>query len=150
MGYAILQLEAINISILIEIIHRFPSLSTILQNWSYESKKISAMWMFRKQNTIWKNHIANMCVGEHSKDKGLKFPHTFKWQGHLLACYLFIKSTWLLFEIIDKKDREGQLRFTINPRGNRRVGSVMVTDLIFANDVTIVSDTACQARELLE
>ncbi len=46
--------------------------------------------------------------------------------------------------------REEQLGFTINPRRSRRVGPLMVTDLDFADDIALVSDTASKAQELLD
>ncbi|XP_072041355.1 uncharacterized protein [Amphiura filiformis] len=46
--------------------------------------------------------------------------------------------------------REENLGFTANPRLSRRVGPLCVTDLEFADDIALVSDTASQAQELLE
>ena len=43
--------------------------------------------------------------------------------------------------------REEHREFTINPRRSRGVGPLMVTDLDFADDIALVSDTACQAQE---
>ena len=44
--------------------------------------------------------------------------------------------------------REEELGFTLVPRQSRRV-PVMVTDLDFADDIALISDTAEKARELL-
>ena len=42
------------------------------------------------------------------------------------------------------------LGFTLVPRRSRRVPPVMVTDLDFADDIALISDTAAEkARELL-
>ncbi|XP_072049983.1 craniofacial development protein 2-like [Amphiura filiformis] len=46
--------------------------------------------------------------------------------------------------------REENLGFTVNPRRSRRVGPLCVTDLDFADDIALISDTASQAQELLE
>ena len=46
--------------------------------------------------------------------------------------------------------REEQLGFTISPRRSRRVGPRMITDLDFADDIALTSDSASQAQELLE
>ena len=45
--------------------------------------------------------------------------------------------------------REEELGFTLVPRRSRRVRPVMVTDLDFADDIALISDTAEKARELL-
>ena len=68
---------------------------------------------------------------------------------YTLAPYLFIiVLDYCLRSAIN--GREEHLGFTINPRRSRRVGPVMVTDLDFADDIALVSDTACQAQELLD
>ena len=45
--------------------------------------------------------------------------------------------------------REEELGFTIHPRRSRRVGSVSIADLEFADDVALTSDTVEQAQDLL-
>ena len=69
-------------------------------------------------------------------------------QGDTLAPYLFmiVLDNCLRSAI---NGREELLGFTINPRRSHRVGPLMVTDLDFADDIALVSDTACQAQELL-
>ena len=70
-------------------------------------------------------------------------------QGDTLAPYLFIiVLDYYLRSAIN--GREEQLGFTVNPRRSRRIGPLMVTDLDFADDIALVSDTACQAQELLD
>ena len=64
-------------------------------------------------------------------------------QGDTLAPYLFIiVLDYCLRSAIN--GREEHLGFTI------RVGPLMVTDIGFADDIALVSDTACQAQELLD
>ena len=70
-------------------------------------------------------------------------------QGDTLAPYLFIiVLDYCLRSAIN--GREEHLGFTINPRRSRRVGPLMVTGLDFADDIALVSDTACQAQEPLD
>ena len=70
-------------------------------------------------------------------------------QGDTLAPYLFIiVLDYCLRSAIN--GREEQLGFTVNPRRSRRIGPLMVTDLDFVDDIALVSDTACQAQELLD
>ncbi len=70
-------------------------------------------------------------------------------QGDTLAPYLFIiVLDYCLRTAIE--GREEQLGFTINPRRSRRVGPLMITDLDFADDIALVSDTVLKAQELLE
>ena len=70
-------------------------------------------------------------------------------QGDTLAPYLFIiVLDYCLRSAIN--GREERLGFTINPRRSRRVGLLMITHLDFADDIALVSDTACQAQELLD
>ncbi|XP_072170850.1 uncharacterized protein [Diadema setosum] len=45
--------------------------------------------------------------------------------------------------------KEEELGFTLVPRQSRRVPPVMVTDLDFADDIALISDTTEKARELL-
>jgi hypothetical protein len=70
-------------------------------------------------------------------------------QGDTLAPYLFIiVLDHCLRSAI--AGREEDLGFTVKPRQTRRVGPIKVTDLDFADDIAIISDTSTQARELLE
>ena len=70
-------------------------------------------------------------------------------QGDALAPYLFIIIVldYCLRSAINGRE---QLGFTVNPRRSRRIGPLMVTDLDFADDIALVSDTACKAQELLD
>ena len=69
-------------------------------------------------------------------------------QGDTLAPYLFIiVLDYCLRSAIEGK--EERLGFTIRPRRSRRVGPVNITDLDFADDIALLSDTAAQAQELL-
>ena len=70
-------------------------------------------------------------------------------QGDTLAPYLFIivLNDYCLWSAIEGK--EERLGFTIGPRRSRRVGPVNITDLDFADDIALLSDTAAQAQELL-
>ena len=45
--------------------------------------------------------------------------------------------------------KEEELGFTLVPRRSRRIGPVMITDLDFADDISLISDMAAKARELL-
>ena len=45
--------------------------------------------------------------------------------------------------------REEDLGFTIKPRQSRRVGPLNITDLDFADDIALLSDTAEQAQKIL-
>ena len=70
-------------------------------------------------------------------------------QGDTLAPYLFIiVLDYCMRSAIN--GREEQLGFTISPRRSRRVGPRMITDLDFADDIALTSDSASQAQELLE
>ena len=70
-------------------------------------------------------------------------------QGDTLAPYLFIIILdYCLRSAID--GREEDLGFTVKPRRSRRVGPLNITDLDFADDIALLSDTASQAQELLE
>ena len=63
-------------------------------------------------------------------------------QGDTLAPYLFIiVLDYCLRSAIEGK--EGRLGFTISPRRSRRVGPVNITDLDFADDIALLSDTSC-------
>ena len=70
-------------------------------------------------------------------------------QGDTLAPYLFIiVLDYCLRSAIDGK--EEKLGFTITPRKSRRVGPLNITDLDFADDIALLSDTVAQAQELLK
>ena len=69
-------------------------------------------------------------------------------QGDTLAPYLFIVvlDYCLRSAIEGKKER---LSFTIRPRWSRGVETLNITDLEFADDIAVLSDTDAQAQELL-
>ena len=69
-------------------------------------------------------------------------------QGGTLAPYLFV----IALDYAQRKaiyGREEELGFTIHPRRSRRVGSVTIADLDFADDIALTSDTVKQAQDLL-
>ena len=70
-------------------------------------------------------------------------------QGDTLPPYLFvIILDYALRKAI--KGREEELGFTIVLRRSRRVHSIVLTDLDFANDIALISDYVRQASELLQ
>ena len=70
-------------------------------------------------------------------------------QGDTLAPYVFVKILdYALRKAI--KDREEKLGFTIVPRKSRRVHPIVLTDLDFAEDIALISDSVRQASELLK
>ena len=69
-------------------------------------------------------------------------------QGDTLVPYIFIVVLdYCSRTAID--GREEHLGFTIKPRQSRRVGPLNITDLDFADDIALLSDTAEQAQEIL-
>ena len=69
-------------------------------------------------------------------------------QGDTLAPFLFIIALdYALRLAINGKEEE--LGFTLVPRQSRRVPPVTITDLDFADDIALISDTTEKARELL-
>lgn len=69
-------------------------------------------------------------------------------QGDTLAPFLFIVALdCALRRAIE--GREEELGFTLQKRASRRVAAKMVTDLDFADDITLLSDTVEQACTLL-
>ena len=46
--------------------------------------------------------------------------------------------------------REEDLGFTVRPRRSRRIGPFNITDLDFADDIALLSNTASQAQDLLD
>ena len=69
-------------------------------------------------------------------------------QGDTLAPFLFIVALdYALRCAID--GREEELGFTLVPRRSRRVHPVVATDLDFADDIALLSDTASKASDLL-
>jgi len=70
-------------------------------------------------------------------------------QGDTLAPYLFIITLDYCLRTATS-GREEELGFTIKPRQTRRIGPKVVTDLDFADDIGLVSNTAGQAQELLK
>ena len=70
-------------------------------------------------------------------------------QGDTLAPYLFaIVIDYVMRRAIS--DRAHELGFTLQPRRSRRVYSVNVTDLCFADDIALLVDELQQAQELLQ
>ena len=69
-------------------------------------------------------------------------------QGDTLAPYLFIIVLDYCLRTAIGGDEE-RLGFTIVPRRSRRIGPLNITDLDFADDIALLSDTAAQAQELL-
>ena len=70
-------------------------------------------------------------------------------QGDTLAPYLFITVLdYCLRSAISGKEED--LGFTVKPRQTRRVGPLNATDLDFADDIALISDTEVQAQKLLE
>ena len=69
-------------------------------------------------------------------------------QGDTLAPFLFIiVLDYALRQAIGGK--EGELGFTIRPRRSRRHPKQVITDLDFADDISLLSDEIAQAQELL-
>ena len=67
-------------------------------------------------------------------------------QGDTLAPYLFvIVIDYVMTTALRGKD----LGFTVNPRRSRRYPAVKVTDVDFADDLALTTDTAEQAQDLL-
>ena len=70
-------------------------------------------------------------------------------QGDTLSPYLFvIILDYALRKAI--KGSEKELGFTIVPRRSRRVHLIVLTDLYFADDIALISDSVRQASELLQ
>ena len=69
-------------------------------------------------------------------------------QGDTLAPYLFVIVLDYVMRIALGKD-EDNLGFTISPRRSRRQPADVITDLDFADDIALLSDTLDQAQELL-
>ena len=69
-------------------------------------------------------------------------------QGDTLAPYLFIITLdYCLRNAIS--GREEELGFTLKPRQSRRIGPKVVTDLDFADDIGLISNTTEQAQIIL-
>ena len=69
-------------------------------------------------------------------------------QGDTLAPFLFvIVLDYALRKAIDS--REEELGFTLVPRKSRQVSPVTITDMNFADDIALISNTVEQAQELL-
>ena len=69
-------------------------------------------------------------------------------QGDTLAPFLFIiVLDYALRKAIDGKEEE--LGFTLQPRKSRRHPKQVLTDLDFADDISLLSDEIAQAQELL-
>ena len=69
-------------------------------------------------------------------------------QGDTLAPFLFIiVLDYALRQVISAREQE--LGFTITPRRSRRLPAVVITDLDYADDISLLSDRVEQAQELL-
>ncbi len=69
-------------------------------------------------------------------------------QGDTLAPFLFaLVVDYAMRQAID--GREAELGFEITPRKSRRVPAIIVTDLLFADDIALISEEIEQAQELL-
>ena len=69
-------------------------------------------------------------------------------QGDTLAPFLFIiVLDYALRKAIS--GREQELGFTLTPRKSRRHSAVVLTDLDYADDISLLSDNVEQAQELL-
>ena len=69
-------------------------------------------------------------------------------QGDTLAPFLFI----IVLDYALKKairGREQDLGFTLTPRKSRQYPSVVLTDLDYADDISLLADNVEQAQELL-
>ena len=69
-------------------------------------------------------------------------------QGDTLAPYLFIITLDYFLRNAFSSSQE-ELGFTIKPRQSRRIGPKVVTDLDFADDIGLISNTTEQAQILL-
>ena len=69
-------------------------------------------------------------------------------QGDTLAPFLFIVVLDHALRLAIS-GREEELGFTLTPRRSRRVRPIMITDLDFADDIALMSDTVQEARDLL-
>ena len=73
---------------------------------------------------------------------------TSVFQGDTLAPFLFILALdYALRQAIS--GREEELSFTLIPRKSRRIRPVMITDVDFADDIALISNTAEKAVALL-
>ena len=70
-------------------------------------------------------------------------------QGDTLAPFLFITMLDYCLRMAIPDDRANDLGFTIKPRQSRRIGKQTITDLGFADDLALLSDTMEQAQEIL-
>ncbi|KAJ4939839.1 hypothetical protein JOQ06_029275, partial [Pogonophryne albipinna] len=70
-------------------------------------------------------------------------------QGDTLAPFLFIMVLELLRFRKAISGREQDLGFTLTPRRSRRHPTVVLTDLDYADDISLLSDSVEQAQELL-
>ena len=69
-------------------------------------------------------------------------------QGDTLAPYLFIIVLDYVMRMAIREDKD-MLGFTVTPRRSRRHPAEVITDLDFADDIALLSDTLQQAQELL-
>ena len=69
-------------------------------------------------------------------------------QGDTLAPYLFA----IVIDYVMRKaigNRASDLGFTLHPKKSRRVHSVNITDLDFADDIALISEEIAEAQEML-
>ena len=70
-------------------------------------------------------------------------------QGETLAPFLFIKVFDYCLRMAIPDDRAHTLGFTIKPGQWRKIGKQIITDLGFAVDLALLSDTVEQVQEIL-
>ncbi|XP_072028360.1 uncharacterized protein [Amphiura filiformis] len=112
-----------------------------------KTRKALAWRACNKLTKIWKSHL----------------PRQIKvklFQATVESILLYGSETWTVTTKIRKlldgcytrllRSALENLGFTANFRRSRRVGPLCVTDLDFADDIALISDTASQAQELLE
>ena len=70
-------------------------------------------------------------------------------QGDTLAHYLFIIVLDYALQMALKEGKEEELGFTITPQRSSRSPKQALSDLDFADDISLLSDEIIQAEELL-
>ena len=121
-------------------VHR-EKLFKILTAYSIPEKLVSAI------KSVYNNTKAKVCSPDGETDyfeinAGVM-------QGDTLAPFLFIVALDYALRLAIT-GREEELGFTLIPRRSRRVHPVIITDLDFADDIALISDTTNMASELLQ
>ena len=121
-------------------IHR-RKLFNILQAYGIPEKLVQAI------SVTYSNTHAKVCSPDGETDY---FEiHRGVLQGDTLAPFLFVIALdYAMRSAISGKDEE--LGFTLFPRKSRRVPPVMITDLSFADDIALLSDSVVKAGKLLK